>query len=158
MKLVGDKNAAIDYLVGISNQRLIRKLCEHCREPYEPNREMLKKFNIPADKIKVFYRPGEAKHTRRGKPIVCEYCQGTGFSGREGIFESIFLTDEIKNLLKQAKSMGDIANIFRQARMLYLQEQAIRKVAAGLTSINEVVRALSGQQDSEKKKTTETAK
>jgi type II secretory ATPase GspE/PulE/Tfp pilus assembly ATPase PilB-like protein len=158
MKFIGDKNAAVDYLIGISNQRLIRKLCEHCREPYEPNKDMLKKFNIPADKIKQFYRPGQVKYTKRGKPIRCEFCQGTGFIGREAIFETIFLNSEIRKLLKQAKSTADIANIFRHARMLYLQEQAIRKVATGLTSINEVVRALSGQQNAAKTKTEETEK
>lgn len=156
INFVADKETAVRCLVGISNQRLVRKLCQQCREPYEPNREMLRKFNIPADKIKQFYRPGQAQQSRRGKPIVCEHCQGTGFFGREAIFESIFLTDETRKLLKQAKSKTDIANIFRHARMLYLQEQAIRKVAAGLTSINEVIRALSGTQDAEKKKTEKT--
>jgi type II secretory ATPase GspE/PulE/Tfp pilus assembly ATPase PilB-like protein len=156
MNFVADKDWAIDYLVGISNQRLVRKLCEQCRQPYEPNREMLRKFNIPPDKIKQFYRPGEVQHDRRGRPIMCEHCQGTGFFGREAIFEFVFLTDEIKKLLKQAKSRTDIANILRHARMLYLQEQAIRKVAAGSTSINEVIRAMSGPQDAEKKKTEKT--
>jgi type II secretory ATPase GspE/PulE/Tfp pilus assembly ATPase PilB-like protein len=113
---------------------------------------MLRKFNIPADKIKQFYRPGEAQYDKRGKPRLCEHCQGTGFFGREAIFEFIFLTDEIRKLLKQARSKTDIANIFRHARMLYLQEQAIRKVAAGATSINEVIRAMSGPQDAGKKK------
>jgi type II secretory ATPase GspE/PulE/Tfp pilus assembly ATPase PilB-like protein len=152
INFVGDKNMAIDYLVGISNQRLVRKLCEQCREPYEPNKEMLRKFNIPSDKIKQFFRPGEPVVDRRGRPKLCPHCQGTGFYGREAIFELIILTDETKKLLKQAKSKTDIANIFRHARMLYLQEQAIRKVAAGLTSINEVVRAMSGSQDAAKKK------
>ena len=156
LNLVADNNPAIDYLVGMSNQRLIRRLCEQCREPYEPNREMLRKFNIPADKIKQFYRPGQVQYTKRGKPIVCPHCQGTGFFGREAIFEFIILTDEIKKLLKLAKSKTDITNIFKHARVLYLQEQAIRKVAAGLTSINEVIRALSGSQDAAKKKTAET--
>jgi type II secretory ATPase GspE/PulE/Tfp pilus assembly ATPase PilB-like protein len=156
LNLVADNSPAINCLVGISNQRLIRRLCEQCREPYEPNREMLRKFNIPADKIKQFYRPGEVQHTKRGKPIVCQHCQSTGFFGREAIFEIIILTDEIKKLLKLAKSKTDITNIFRHARMLFLQEQAIRRVAAGLTSINEVIRALSGTQDAAKKKPVET--
>jgi type II secretory ATPase GspE/PulE/Tfp pilus assembly ATPase PilB-like protein len=152
INLVADKNAAVDYLIGISNQRLVRKLCEKCKEPYEPNREMLRKFNIPADKVKEFYRSAEPVLDRRGKPKRCPNCQGTGFFGREAIFETVFLTDEIRKMLKQAKSRNDIANIFRHARMLLLQEQAIRKVAAGATSINEVIRALSGQQDAAKKK------
>jgi type II secretory ATPase GspE/PulE/Tfp pilus assembly ATPase PilB-like protein len=157
LNLVGDRKLAIDTLVGISNQRLVRKLCEKCREPYEPNRDMLKKFNIPADKIKVFYRPAHAKYTRYGKPILCKNCQSTGFHGREAIFEYIILTDENRKLLRQAKNTTDIANIFRHARMLYMQEQAIRKVATGSISINEVIRALSGLQDVTKKKPTEAA-
>ena len=157
MTLVGERDAAIDYLTGVSNQRLIRKLCDKCREPYEPNRDMLRKLNIPADKIKQFYRPGQAQ-MKRGKPIVCEHCKGTGFFGREAIFEIILPTDEIKKLLKQAKTKTDIANILRHARMLYLQEQAIRKVATGMTSINEAIRVLSGSQDAnaEKNKTEKT--
>lgn len=152
---VGDKDAAINYLTGISNQRLIRKLCDKCREPYEPNRDMLRKLNIPADKIKQFYRPGQPQ-IKRGKPIFCQQCQGTGFYGREAVFEMIFPNDEIKKMLKQAKTKTDIQNIFRHARMLYLQEQAIRKVASGLTSINEAIRILSGPQDlAEAKKKTE---
>jgi type IV pilus assembly protein PilB len=145
MNFVGDKNLAIDYLIGISNQRLVRKLCEHCRQPYEPNKELLRKHNIPADKIKAFYRPGEAQVTKHGKPIICEHCQGTGFRGRTAIFEMIILDDETRKLIKQAKSVNDISSIFRHARMLYLQEQAIRKVAEGITSINEVIRTLSSE-------------
>lgn len=152
LHLVADKTTAFDHLAGVSNQRLVRKLCDKCREPYEPNREMLRKFNIPADKIKQFYRPGEPQVDKHGRPKVCPHCQGTGFFGREAVFELIFLTDETRNLLKQAKSKTDVANILRHARMLYLQEQAIRKVATGLTSINEVIRAISGAQAAEKKK------
>jgi type II secretory ATPase GspE/PulE/Tfp pilus assembly ATPase PilB-like protein len=148
---VGDRSLAIDYLVGISNQRLVRKLCEQCRQPYEPNKELLRKHNIPADKIKAFYRPGEIQHTKHNKPIVCPHCQGTGFFGRMAIFEMIILDDETKKLLKQAKSLNDISSIFRRARMLYLQEQAIRKVAEGVTSINEVIRTLSGPGENAKK-------
>jgi type II secretory ATPase GspE/PulE/Tfp pilus assembly ATPase PilB-like protein len=151
LSFVGDRNTAIDYLVGISNQRLVRKLCEQCRQPYEPNKELLRKHNIPADKIKAFYRPGEIQHDKHNKPIACPHCQGTGFFGRMAIFEMIILDDETKKLLKQAKSLNDISSIFRRARMLYLQEQAIRKVAEGVTSINEVIRTLSGPGENAKK-------
>jgi general secretion pathway protein E len=156
INFIADKKTAINYLVGISNQRLVRKLCEQCRQPYEPNKELLRKHNIPADKITAFYRPGEAQHTRRGKPIICPHCQGTGFYGRTAIFEMIILDDEIKQLLKQAKSMNDIGSIFRRAKMLYLQEQAIRKVAEGVTSINEVIQTLSGPREAAPKTQAKT--
>jgi len=149
--LVGDKALAINCLVGITNQRLTRKLCQQCRQPYEPNKELLRKHNIPSDKITAFYRQGEAMYDKRGKPTICTNCQGTGFFGRTGIFEVIIFNAEIKQLLLQAKTTSDIAVIFRRAKMLYLQEQAIRKVAEGVTSINEVIRAMSGPQDNAKK-------
>ena len=150
INFVVDKNVAIDCLIGISNQRLVRKLCQQCRQPYEPNKELLRKHNIPADKITAFYRPGEPQHKRR-KVILCPHCQGTGFYGRTAIFETIIFDDQIKPLLKQAKSKNDIASIFRRARMLYLQEQAIRKVAEGITSVNEVIQTLSASREGAKK-------
>jgi len=150
INFVADRNAAIDCVIGISNQRLVRKLCAQCRQPYEPNKELLRKHNIPADKITAFYKPGEP-HYKRGKPVLCPHCQGTGFYGRTAVFETIIFDDQIKQLLKQAKSMNDIAGIFRRARMLYLQEQAIRKVAEGITSVNEVIQTLSASREGAKK-------
>ncbi|MDD5011585.1 MAG: ATPase, T2SS/T4P/T4SS family [Phycisphaerae bacterium] len=150
INFVADRNAAIDCITGISNQRLVRKLCAQCRQPYEPNKELLRKHNIPAEKITAFYKPGEPHH-KRGKPVLCPHCQGTGFYGRTAIFETIIFDDQIKQLLKQAKSMNDIAGIFRRARMLYLQEQAIRKVAEGITSVNEVIQTLSASREGAKK-------
>jgi type II secretory ATPase GspE/PulE/Tfp pilus assembly ATPase PilB-like protein len=148
--LVGDKALAINNIVGISNQRLTRKLCQQCRQPYEPNKDLLRKHNIPADNITAFYRPGETAFNKRGKPIICPNCQGTGFNGRTAIFEVIIFDDQIKQLLLQAKTINDIAAIFRRAKMLYLQEQAIRKVAQGVTSINEAIRSLSAAEPAKK--------
>jgi len=153
LSLVGDKALAINSLVGISNQRLTRKLCEQCRVPYEPNKDLLRKHNIPSDNITAFYRPGETAYNKRGKPILCTNCQGTGFHGRTAIFEVIILDPQTKQLLLQAKTVNDIATIFRRAKMLYLQEQAIRKVAQGVTSINEAIRALSSPEAAKKPQT-----
>jgi len=145
LKLVSDRNLVADTLVGISNQRLVRKLCTECRQAYQPNQSLLKKLNIPADKIKVFYRPGEIEYDKHGKPLLCENCQGTGFFGRTAIFETVVLTDEMREAIRQAKSMQEIATQFRRAGMLYMQEQSIRKVAQGITSINEVIREFSAK-------------
>jgi len=152
MKLVGDRNLAVENLLGISNQRLLRKLCDECKQAYGPNRELLRKFNIPAEKAKVFYRPGKVIYPKHGKPITCEDCQGTGFLGRTGVFETITIDDELRNAIKQAKSLSEIGNQFRRAKMLYLQEQALRKVVGGTTSINEVVRILSTPKKQKTKK------
>ncbi len=152
MKLVGNRNLAVENLLGISNQRLIRKLCDECKQAYEPNRELLRKFNIPAEKAKAFYRPGKLQYPRHGKPITCEDCQGTGFLGRIGVFETITINDELRKAIVQAKSLSEIGNQFRRAKMLYLQEQALRRVVGGTTSINEMVRMLSTPKKQKTKK------
>lgn len=150
LKLVGDINLAVDTLLGISNQRLLRKLCNECKQAYTPDKELFRKFNISAEKTKVLYRAGKVQYTKHGKPITCEHCQGTGYVGRIGIFETIILNDELRNAIKQSKSLPEIGAQFRRAKMLYLQEQALRKVISGITSVNEMIRAIS----SSKEKTT----
>ena len=153
IKLVGDKNKAIEHLLGMCNQRLLRKLCEKCKQAYEPNSDLLHKFNIPAERAKVFYRPGKVVYDKRGKPFPCETCQETGYSGRMCIFETIMLNDHLRNAIKQAKSLSDVGTELRRAKMLYLQEQGLLKVIAGITSINETVRVLS--KSKEQKQTAE---
>jgi len=151
IKLVGDKNNAVEYLLGITNQRLLRKLCDKCKQAYEPNKEILRKFNIPAEKAKVFYRAAKEHLDKYGKPVICENCQGTGYVGRIPIFEMIITDDELKKLIKQSKSMSEINTELRRAKMLYLQEQALRKVIEGTTAITEMVRALSADEQKTRK-------
>jgi general secretion pathway protein E len=143
IKLVGDKNKAVEVLLGLSNQRIIRKLCDQCRQAYEPNNELLHKFNIPADKNKVFYKPGKVIYDKRGRPSPCQTCQETGYFGRMCIFETILFDENLRKAARQAKTLPDIDTEFRRAKMLYLQQQAMIKVIAGVTSINEMVRVLS---------------
>ena len=124
IKLVGDRNLVADTLVGISAQRLLRKLCERCKQGYEPNKELLRKFNIPAEKAKVLYRAGEVVYDKRGKATTCEDCQGTGFLGRTGIFETIMIDEQLREVIRRSESLSQIGTEFRRAKMLYLQEQA----------------------------------
>ncbi len=143
IKLVGDRSLAAETLAGISAQRLLRKLCERCKQGYEPNKELLRKFNIPAEKAKVLYRAGEAVYDKRGKATTCEDCQGTGFLGRTGIFEIIMIDDRLREVIKQSDSLSQIGTEFRRAKMVYLQEEALKRVIAGETAINEMVRIFS---------------
>jgi type II secretory ATPase GspE/PulE/Tfp pilus assembly ATPase PilB-like protein len=143
LKLVGDRNLAAQTLLGICNQRLIRKLCEECKQAYAPNKELLRKFNIPADKVKALYRTGKVIIGKRGKEMTCDQCQGTGYVGRTGIFEIISINDLLRKTIIQSKSLSEIGAQFRATKMFYLQEQALRKVINGTTSINEMIRVLS---------------
>ncbi|MCP4610211.1 MAG: Flp pilus assembly complex ATPase component [Planctomycetes bacterium] len=143
MKFVGDRNLAAGTLLGISSQRLVRLLCSECKQAYTPDKELLKKFNISAEKTKVLYRAGKVLYDKRGKATTCEKCQGTGHFGRVGIFEMITLSSELRKALIQTRSLPEIGTQFRRAKMLYLQEQALRRVISGTVAINEMIRVLS---------------
>jgi len=82
-------------------------------------------------------------YDKRGKASTCEHCQGTGYFGRTGIFEIITLDNELRKTLSRTKSLPEIGAQFRRAKMLYLQEQALRKVISGTVAINEMIRVLS---------------
>jgi len=144
LTLVDDKKLVANSFLGISNQRLIRKLCEKCKQGYQPNKELLRKFNLPADKAKVLYRPGKVQYNKRGKSTTCEACQGTGFVGRTGVFETLIIdNDKIKQELAGLKSISDIDSILRRAKVRSLQEQMLKMSIEGITAINEMVRILS---------------
>jgi len=72
IKLVGDRSLTAKTLLGVSSQRMLRKLCDECKQAYAPNKELLRKFSLPAEKAKVLYRPGKVVYDKRGKPSTCE--------------------------------------------------------------------------------------
>ena len=141
IKYVGDRKLLAQSLMGISNQRLIRKLCDTCKEAYAPDKELLRKFNISAEKTKALYRVGKFVYDKRGKPSTCENCQGTGYYDRMAVFELIGINSELAKVI-QTQPAQEIAKQFRRAKMLYLQEQTLRKVISGTTTINEMIRIL----------------
>jgi general secretion pathway protein E len=143
LKYVGDKGIVASTLLGVSNQRLLRILCDECKQAYAPDKELFRKFNITAEKTKVLHRAGKVQYDKHGKPFTCDHCQGTGFYGRSGVFELVTLNDELRKVIQRSKSLPEISTQFRRAKMLYLQEQSLRKVITGSVSINEMIRVLS---------------
>jgi len=124
-------------------QRLIRLLCTECREAFRPDPETLKKLNLPAEKIERFYRPpSEQKMDRRGRPIVCSNCQGSGYFGRTGVFEVLPVDDNVRKLIAENAPIERIKALCRKHKMYYLQEEGLLKVIDGMTSMNEVLRCL----------------
>jgi len=143
LKIVNDQEAAAQTLRAIIHQKLVRKLCKECREAYVPDPGLLKKLNLPADKIKQFYRAGEIEYDKRGRPLLCTNCQGTGYVGRTAVFELLMISDAVRQLIKDKAPINAIKAQSRKEKMLYLQENAIRKVIEGVTSIQEVLRVTS---------------
>ncbi len=141
VKIASGAGDAMKPLRAVLCQILIRKLCTTCREAYRPDPNLLAKINLPAERIDKFYRPPTSPLLdEKGQPYTCPSCQGSGYLGRTAAFELLEVTDEIRDLVAGGKSLTQIKAMCRKNGMLYLQEQALRKVISGETSIQEVVR------------------
>jgi general secretion pathway protein E len=123
-------------LSGVLGQRLVRLLCEACKEPYKPKPEFLKKANLPVEKVDVFYRRPENPEQ------VCSQCGGTGYFGRTGIYELLVLTEPMRDMIRENPSINKIKAEARKAGMIYLQEDGLRQVIQGRTSIEELLRVV----------------
>ncbi len=140
VEMVGDKKLAARGMVAICNQRLVRLLCNECKEAYKPDPQMMRKLNLPPDKL--LHRPPEPEYDKRGNPIVCQACQGTGFVGRTAVFDWLLVDDGLRQVIQEASSMNEIQNYAVKRLGVGLQAQALQKVLDGQTSIQEVVRAV----------------
>ena len=126
-------------LTAVLGQRLVRVLCENCKEPYKPKPEFLKKANLPADKVDVFYRkPTEGNAAAES----ARSCGGTGYLGRTGIFELLVITEAMRDMIRENPSINAIKAEARKNGMIYLQEDGLRQVIQGKTSIDELLRVV----------------
>jgi general secretion pathway protein E len=124
-----------DYLVtstvsGVLAQRLVRKLCTHCREAYRPLPELVSQIHLPqiGDTAPTLYHP-------RG----CEHCRG-GYRGRIGVFEFLPLTDNIRRLVLSHATAHDIHRAGVEEGMCSMYDDGLAKAIAGVTSVEEVLR------------------
>jgi len=126
---------------GVLAQRLIRTLCEKCREPVELSDEAL-----DAQGLRQFMEPGAS---RIYQAAGCEHCQNSGYRGRTGIHE-LFVMDS--RMHQEILSGADATTLHAAARrngMITLFEDGLRKVAQGVSSMEEVLRVSLDQQDGE---------
>ncbi len=140
-KAVGDLKQAAKPLRAVVNQRLLRKLCQACRQPFQATAEQAKTLNLPSGKAHQLFRAG-GKVQVKNKIENCPVCLGTGYLGQTGVFEVMIVDEEAKKLL----SGGDLKAAYAHARrnkMIYLQEAALLKVRSGETTLEEVARITS---------------
>jgi general secretion pathway protein E len=129
-----------DSVSAILGQRLARLLCPKCKVKYRPNPELLRKANLPAERIKFFYRPPKKSEAEDEDEEVCEHCGGTGYRGRTGIFELLVINERIRDLLKENPDLDAIRQEAARNGMIYLQQDGMRLVIEGETSIDELLR------------------
>ena len=141
--LVGDNKTVAAAILAVINQRLIRLLCPSCRQSFKPDEKLLRKANIPADKVEHFHRPPtEPVLDRKGREIICQTCQGAGYVDRTAVFEMLFADDEMHKLIAAGAPIKQIKAQARKTKMLYMDEEALLKVIDGTTSLDEVIRVL----------------
>ena len=132
---------AKDYLVsstltGVVAQRLVRKLCDNCKIPYQPSEEEARLVMANEDDIKRFmkmtiYKPGK-----------CRECDREGYSGRLGVYEVMPITKEIKKLIAMGAHDIQIEEAAVGAGMRTLQQACLHHILDGTTTIEEFVRVL----------------
>ncbi|MCK9554618.1 type II secretion system ATPase GspE [bacterium] len=112
-------------------QRLVRKICNACKQEYKPSEYEMSAAKLDPEKIKdmKFY-----------KGAGCSECNNTGYRGRIGIYELLIVNDEIRKMIYQKCTSGVIRQKAREVGMRTLREDGIRKVLGGITTLDEVFR------------------
>jgi general secretion pathway protein E/type IV pilus assembly protein PilB len=114
-------------LRAIVAQRLVRRLCAHCKQAAALNETQRRALNLDSNEAQAM------------TPVGCERCRNTGYSGRMGIFEIFPLDDDTRHLINNRSSTQLLRQHARRIGMRTLREDGVRKVLAGLTSAEEVI-------------------
>ena len=114
----------------IMAQRLVRRLCNDCKQPAELNETELRALRIEA---------GQLLEAQVMKPVGCEQCRQIGYKGRMGIFEIFPIDDEVRHMINKRSSTLMLRQRARELGMRTLREDGVRKILAGLTSAEEVI-------------------
>ncbi|MGN6524368.1 MAG: GspE/PulE family protein, partial [Actinomycetes bacterium] len=124
--------SAIDCVLA---QRLARRLCSRCKEPYTPEPAKLLAARYP------FWQPGE-ELPELYRPVGCPHCAKTGYKGRLALHEVMTVTEEIERLAVSRASAAQIGQVAREQGMLTLREDGMTKAAQGVTSVEEILRVV----------------
>ena len=123
---------------GVLAQRLVRRLCPHCRTPVQPAPELLQSSGLGK-----FLAPGAPIYEAKG----CDHCRGTGYQGRTGIHELLVVDEAMRSGILRGLDAGALQQLAVQAGMHTLYDDGLRKVAAGVTSLDELLRVTQDQSD-----------
>ena len=145
-----DSVAAIDRLVdigvepylissalrGVISQRLVRKVCPHCKKAYRPNAGELELLGLPADSDTQFYR-GEG----------CEECYHTGYRGRRAVFEILTVSGKVRRLISEGASYDELYAAVREGNFVTMRENCRDLVLRGETTAAEAAKAINSTVD-----------
>lgn len=123
---------------GVLSQRLVRRLCVRCKEAYVPDDTVLRTSGLHR-----FAQPNQKLY----RAVGCNHCRGSGYSGRTGVHELLALDDALRRSILDGADAGTLHSQAQAAGMLSLYDDGLRKVAAGQTSLDEVLRVTEDQSD-----------
>ncbi|MCC6239262.1 MAG: Flp pilus assembly complex ATPase component TadA [Phycisphaerales bacterium] len=110
-------------------QRLVRKICAHCKDSYQPTGEMAEFLTLQGvDTTKLYKGNG------------CDHCRKTGYSGRLGIYEMLVMDDSLRDQVTRNPDVTQFRRLCREKGLVSLRQDGFDKVAAGLTTVDEVLR------------------
>ncbi len=113
-------------LRAVEAQRLVRRICQKCKEVYQIESKTAKKWRLDPDK--EYYRP-------KG----CEECRGTGYSGRVGLFEVVPISPKLRDMIGQGSPLNELRTQARKEKCMLILDAGLQKVREGLTSLEEVL-------------------
>ena len=120
-------------LIGVIAQRLMRRLCMHCRRPYTPDAETLRAMSVSESEAATltFYHA-----------VGCDHCNHTGYRGRVGIYEIMHVSDKLRRQIAQRGSEASLRDAALASGMISLGEDGLLKVKAGVTTPEELLRVV----------------
>jgi type IV pilus assembly protein PilB len=124
-------------LEAIVAQRLVRKICENCKEEYEPSEDQLFQLGLRPQDVTdrtFFYGKG------------CDYCNHTGYRGRLGIFEIMPMDDDLREMVMKHASAAVLRKEARRRGMRTLRESGLLAMYDGVTTLEEIVRETLGEE------------
>jgi type IV pilus assembly protein PilB len=119
-------SAAVNAILA---QRLVRKICQKCKETYEPSEEMREFLKLQGFTSEAIYR---------GKG--CDHCRKTGYTGRLGIYELLVMDDSLRDQVTRNPDVTQFRRLCRERGLVSLREDGFKKVMNGLTTVDEILR------------------
>ncbi|MDR3710432.1 MAG: type II secretion system ATPase GspE [Capsulimonadaceae bacterium] len=122
-------------IAGVLAQRLLRTVCVKCKEPYKPPPDAIKRLGISSE---ILDRSDVTFFRGRG----CDYCKGSGYKGRTGVYELMPVTDKVRELILARASSYAIREAAIEAGMHTLKDDAMEKILLGITTLEESLRVI----------------
>ncbi|MEX2285586.1 MAG: ATPase, T2SS/T4P/T4SS family, partial [Planctomycetaceae bacterium] len=145
---LGDPELVARGLVAAVSQKMVRLLCSKCKEAYRPNPKMAARIGLPPE-TRVLYRPPTPPVPTEGveveAPEPCNACGETGYLGRTTLFEFIEMTEGMRAVIAAGPTVESIKRQAKKENMLTFQQEGLRLVAEGRTSLEELQRLFKAQ-------------